>query len=540
MGGLVILIPALAGGAPAGPSTGSPPGSYSLTLSDAVQRVLDYNDSVQEKLLEYAASERVARAQQGVFEPEAYASGSHQAIRRQNNSEQTAASNGVSVLHESNNLYSGGIQATIPTGAKIKAGISLEDLSNNIPPSIFSAPITTGQYQTFAGLSVTQPLLKNFGTAATMAQIRIAALSSKIAFQTYRRELMKIVATTEATYWNLHLAQEQARFFEQSVQLAEKVLRDNRTRLSAGQGSRLDVLEAQAGLGLRRAKLNDALQKVVEARNQLISLFGETASEDSRRIVLVNRPRIVATTYRDRTLLRRALKLSPDYLIEEQKVKQEAVRLGYARNQHRIELDLKGAYGLNGFGDTPYRSLTYAERAGYPTWSFGLELRFPLLGGIKTGNELSAVRLQMTAAEVDLRGLQVQIGNSLDTDRQQMERARSSIDNYRTAVKYNQSLLDAALVQLKAGKIDSRKVLEIESDLFDAKDSFVESQVNYETARLALELVEGSLLADLHFDLTQDQLRSATKKFATSHHWGEATFREALERVHALYPKSGQ
>jgi outer membrane protein len=511
-----------------------PAATYTLTVPDLARRVLDHNMTVQEKLIDYAISQRKTQAERGVFEPEVFGSYSHEADLRQNSSEQAAQSNGVPVLQDMNNLYEGGVEDLIPTGAKVRMGYDLSDLNNNIPPSIFSPVVTTGQYEAFAGVSVTQPLLKNFGTKATMAQIRLAALSSKIAFQEYRRELMTAVGTAEATYWNLYLAQQQVGFFEESVNIADKILRDSRALRDAGKGSDLEVLEAQAGVGLRQAKLDDARQKVVEATDRLISLYGEAAI--GQRIELADSPTLDSAAYKVDELRTRAHRLNPDYLIQQEKSQQELVRLGYARNQSLFEVNLKGAYGLNALADTPYRTMDTLTRAGYPSWSFGVELRVPILGGVKGRNELAAARLQATSAEIALSALETEIANGLDTAHQKLERARSSAGSYQSVVRYNQSLLNSALVSLDAGKIESRKVLEIDSDLFDAKNSVLEALVHYKVAQVELGMIAGSILEDRHLEITLGQLQSATAKLASTRKWNDDAYRKALEKVHQLYP----
>jgi len=488
-------------------------------------------------MLDYAVDQRKAQAEHGVFEPEAFASGSHEFNRRQNSTEQAAQANGVSVLEEVNNLFEGGVEAVIPTGAKIRAGYDLSDLNNNIPPSIFAAPLTTGQYESFAGLSLTQPLLKGFGTATTMAQIRLAALSSKIAFQEYRKGLMTAVGSAEATYWNLDLAEQQVGYYQDSVQVADRVLRDNQALLDAGKGSQLEVMEARAGLGVRQAKLEDARQRVVEAADRLLSLYGETAeSSGGQRIILADTPQLDSAVYDTDLLVRRARESSPDYLIQEEKSQQELVRLGYAKNQRLFEVNLKGAYGLNGLGGTPVQSLDYATHAGYPSWSFGLELRVPMFGGIKGRNELAAAQLQATAAEAALGALQTEIANGLYTARDKAKRARSGARSFQSVVVYNQDLLNTALISLQAGKIEGRKVLEIESDLFDAKNSVLEALVHYKVAQVEIAMLAGTILADEGLEVTQEQLKAATDKLARAKKWGDARYRQALERVHALYP----
>jgi hypothetical protein len=88
----------------------------------------------------------------------------------------------------------------------------LRDLNNNVGAAETTPGQLMGQqYESFAGLNLTQPLLKNAGWGATTAKIRLSAISSKIAFHEYRRQILLVLASAEAAYWDLHLAQEQVR-----------------------------------------------------------------------------------------------------------------------------------------------------------------------------------------------------------------------------------------------------------------------------------------------------------------------------------------
>src|SRR5262249_50744835 len=146
---------------------------------------------------------------------------------------------GASQLNERNSIYSGGLEFLVPSGAKIQTGYTLRELNNNLQH------FAGGEFETFLGTSLVQPLLKNFGRAATMARIRLAALASDVAFHEYRRQLMVTLAQAEAAYWDLYLSQEQERISRESVGIAAKVLEDNKARSLVGKGSELEVLQAQ-------------------------------------------------------------------------------------------------------------------------------------------------------------------------------------------------------------------------------------------------------------------------------------------------------
>lgn len=486
-----------------------------LTLEEFVQRVVERNESVQARMLELEVNRRKARAEYGVFEPELFGAVSRESNRRENTTEQQQSQIGQNQFWERNNIYQGGIEALVPSGARVRLGYTLRDIQNSLQQGgFFTAPRTNGEYQTFFGLSVVQPLLKNAWYGGTMAAVRLAALSSDIAFQDYRRQLMLIVSTAEASYWNLYMAQEQVRFFEESVATAEKILGDNRARLEAGKGSELEMLEAEAGLALRRSRLSEAQQKRYEAANRVISLFSETVVANPAVIRAIDHPRVSDPQISYYEAWREAFESNPDYLIQRQKVLQESVRVGYARNQRLPELNLRGSYGLNGLGETPGQSWDDVQSQDFPSWSIGVEFRVPLVGGIKTAHELAAARLREKEAMILLREVETQIANALDTTIHKIRSARESVNSYETVARFTQNLLDSALARLDVGKIESRKVLEIETDVFEAKNSVVDAMVQFQRALLELELMQGAVLRGRSLELTQEELQARTAQLA--------------------------
>jgi outer membrane protein TolC len=505
-----------------------------LTLPDYIKRVLERNESLQEKVIEVEIGRRKAKGEYGIFEPELFASVSRESNKRENTAEQQTAAFGQATFSELNNIYAGGLQATAPSGAKVQLGYTLRDLRNSLQPL---RSVTNDEYQTFFGFTVSQPLLKNAWFPATLADARIAALGSDIAFQDYRRQMMVVVSTAEASYWNLYMVQEQERFFRDSVATAEKIRDDNRERLHAGKGSELEVLEAESGLALRRSKLGEAEQKRYEAANRVITLYAEPVTTGNRMVHASDQPALNGDAPSLFDAWKTAFEWNPDYLTQRQKVMQEYVRVGYAANQRLPQLDLKGTYGFNGLADSPANSWEDIEHGGFPSWSIGLELHIPLAGGIKTANELAAARLRRKEALVSLGELETQVANSLDTAIHKITSARQSVESYKTIVQFNQALLDSALERLAVGRVESRKVLDIESDLFESKNSMVEALVNFQRAWLEYELLQGSLLLKRNLELSQKELQARTSRLILRTDSDNERYQRFIKAVQEDYEK---
>src|SRR5690606_5504447 len=110
----------------------------SITLIEYLQRVVERNESIQTRILELEFNRRRLAAEAGAFEPELFGEYSHQDTRRENTTEQRLNQSGRAIFKEKNNIYQGGIEALVPTGARVRLGYTLRDLDNNLPSSIFS------------------------------------------------------------------------------------------------------------------------------------------------------------------------------------------------------------------------------------------------------------------------------------------------------------------------------------------------------------------------------------------------------------------
>lgn len=485
-----------------------------LRLSDYLQRVVERNETLQGQLLATESARRKYKAERGIFEPSVTAAVTREANKRTNNVQQAAAQGSSFFFSERNTIADGGVQSLLPTGAKIRLGVTMSDLVNNVNP--FGGFLTPSnnqfyqQYQTFVGGSLTQPLLKNGGIGITMANIRIAALDSEIAFQDYRRQLMLTLSQAESAYWNLYFAQEQLRFFEESVSVAGSILNDMQEKVKAGQAAELEELEAQSGLALRKTKRNEALQNYYDAMSQVRAFASGTPTRDGHgfRVTDVPVATNVVATYGE--TFQTAFNYNPDYLAQQKKVAQEKMRYDAMRNQLLPELNVKGSYGYNGLGLTPGDSFDMVSKQGFPSWSVGLELIVPALGNIKGRNQYAAARLTYQEAIATLDNVETQVANTLDASVQKARSWQDSIQSYATVVRFNEDLLKTQRERLNVGKIEPRKVLEVEADLLDARQSLAQALVQFQRALLQCQMVGGTLLQTRGLELSREELKRKT------------------------------
>jgi outer membrane protein TolC len=487
-----------------------------LRLNELRRMVLDQNDQIQMRLQDAEVSERLHRAEKGIFEPQLVGGAEYFDTSRPNNRQQSAQLGFFArpFYLERNTLYNAGIEFLLGTGAKLRTGYMLRDLNNNIGAAETTPGELMGQqYESFAGLNLSQPLLKNAGWGATTAKIRLSAISSKIAFHEYRRQILLVLASAEAAYWDLHLAQEQVRIGTDSLATAQKILKDNQARLEVGKSSELEVMQAQAGLAARKAKLEQAQQTAFDYASRISSLYSRSIGGQNSLPRAVDVPELVDDPTSKVESYTQAFRKNPDYLIRAEQVKQENLRVAYLKNQRLPQLDLKASYGLNGLSSNVVQSMDDWATREYPAWSLGFEFRVPLGGGIKERNELEAGKLGKIRALSALKEAEVQVFNLVDTALRKIQLHRNSLTNARSVIGFHEKLLAAQLDRLAVGSVDSRMVLETEEKLSEARAAAVDSMVMERKARLELEAVRGTLLLARDAEVDLFELRKRTEEF---------------------------
>jgi len=477
-----------------------------LTLDQCREWVLEHNLGLLAQRLQLEAVRSLRKAEGGEFEPAAIFSGDRVSTERLNTVEQRI-SQGTPFFEEDNRLYSAAIEQLLPTGGRLRFGYTTRELRNNLLESR-SEPAER-EYDSFLGASIMQPLLRNAGLTATLSRIRLARAESEIAFQELRQQMMQTLARAETAYWQLYLASEQYRLREESVRIARSVLEDNRARVEAGKMSELEVQQAGAGLALRIARSLEARQRLAEADSQLRTFFAERVDTNGRSLSAATEPQVTPLSTDQADTMNRAMALHPGYLIRRQQAAQEQVRLAYAGNQRWPELDLKASYGLNGLGEDHQAAWRQIEETDYTAWSVGVELRIPLGGGLRGRHELDAAKLRQQQSLLALKAAEVDLGNALSTAMRGVHSYAEQVQHYQSVSDLMEQVLADELVRLDEGQSDSRKVLQAEEDLADARDAASESMAKYMIAKIEMELAGGLLLENRAADPILPPLISA-------------------------------
>jgi hypothetical protein len=317
-----------------------------LSLGDVIKAVVSSNPDVRGTRLEWLASCRKLRSSYGVFEPTLVGSYEINASTRENTALEMLQQGGNPVFTEDNKIYNAAVEGKLPIGTNYNVGCTLTEGKNNLT--------ILDQFVSFAGVTVTQPLLKGAWYGTPLADIKVSKIDRSIAFHNLRTKLMKAIFEGETAYWNLSFCEEKKGAAAASVEIARKLVKDSEERVKTGKMSPLDLLEAEAGLAARLANQADTQQDFLDAMSRLkLLLSSDQISEDCwiRATTPMTAPyEKIDETIKDDQVIREILRYQPEYLVKRYAVDREKVAVDVQKNQTLPEVNLKGNYGYNGLG----------------------------------------------------------------------------------------------------------------------------------------------------------------------------------------------
>ena len=100
----------------------------------------------------------------------------------------------------------------------------------------------------FAGITVSQPLLKGFGYRANAASLRIAKNDLKVSDSVFRQQVITTVATVVNLYSDLLYYRDNVRVAQEAVNYAQKLLADNKRQVEIGTLAPIEVVRAESEL----------------------------------------------------------------------------------------------------------------------------------------------------------------------------------------------------------------------------------------------------------------------------------------------------
>ncbi len=381
------------------------------------------------------------------------------------------------------------------------------NLSGNIAETFGKSGAAATPFDTTSGrvgLTLTQPLLKNLWIDSTRLNIAVAKNRIKYTEAQLRLQIMSTVSAVEQAYYELVFARENVKVQEKALQLAERLLSENKRRVEVGALAPLDEKQSESQVAARRADLLAAQRTLDADQNALKKLI----SDDYAALNPVDfqpNETLLATVqnFELQESWRRGLNQREDLKQSKLDLERNGIQLRYYKNQVYPQLDIFGTYGHGASGGTTVEfsdGFDNFRQGNRPFYTYGLTFSIPL-GNRAARERVKSSKLTVEQALLTLKKLEqdimVQIDDSVKLAKTNFER----VDATRQARVYAEAALEAEQKKLENGKSTSFVVLQLQRDLTAARSDEIRALADYNKALSSLSLNEGSTLERRNIDL---------------------------------------
>ena len=457
-----------------------------LSLEEAVTRALEQNFSLQ--IQRYAADNAAAAVElaDADFDPSFTLSATSSTTQQ---GQPSSTLDGVSATgpRSETTVVRAGARQDIVTGATVQVGANLNRRKTN---SNFS--LLNPAYNSDMSLSVSQPLLRGFGSEINLAALKRARLGVERAGLDFRSTVLDVVRNVESAYYNLAFAREQLGVREFSLNVAKQLVSENEAKRETGVATDLDVLQAQVGVANANRNVLLAQQTVTDREDALKNLISQF--EFDRPLGKVALGAVSATPVSFAVSYQLARQNRPDYASAALAVEQLQIDERTAKNGRKPNLTLDGAVGLNATENSVGNSTSNLwEGDGY-SWQVGLSLNVPW--GFKAEKARYAqARANLSREETRLRQLEQSIMVDVRSAIRSVQTNEESLRISKLATELSQQQFDLEKARFDAGLSTFRRVQEAQEDLDNARVNELQAGVALRVAQAELARLEGSSLA---------------------------------------------
>ncbi len=178
-------------------------------------------------------------------------------------------------LIDTRHIFNTFVQQGMLTGGFVQVSANESYLKENTPTDILN-PSVAPVVQVF----IRHSFLQGFGTAVNSRFIRVAEKNVGLAQETFRSQLLNLVATVLNLYWDLASQIEDVRARERSLEVAQKFFNDTKRQIELSALAKVEIYRAQGELTARQQELAISKSSVRQQENLLKNALSRDGLED--------------------------------------------------------------------------------------------------------------------------------------------------------------------------------------------------------------------------------------------------------------------
>jgi outer membrane protein TolC len=361
-------------------------------------------------------------------------------------------------------------------------------------------------------LSMTQPLLRNFGMTATKWQIWIAQYQRDSAYQQVVRSVQTGVDAVEQAYWNLAYAYENLKVKLESKAIAVELNRITRIKIDVGSLAPIDIVQTEVNIATADQDIINAEAAIGVATDQLKRQLNVDPSNWGTYAVIPTDPvRVAEQTFDLDAGMQTALARRPEIVQASYAVDSQKIRYDYWSNQVLPSVNLVGSYGTAGQGGTffvnPCVTLSPPPQCSGPNpppplivadnglgnayqqslnrlfqnWSIGVTVSYPILNRAAEGQK-GAAKYLWEADKATLTTTELNIVVEVRNAHRVIDTAEKQIVAAAKGRELAERNLDAARKKYENGMTTGFEVSQLQTNLSDARSQELNALAIYRKA----------------------------------------------------------
>jgi outer membrane protein TolC len=466
-----------------------------LTLEQAMEMALENNLDLRVARMNPQGVDYQLASARAAFVPQLTGSSLYQSQSSKN----TSTLEQRDTVTNATQRYVSGMSQTLPWyGGRFTANWTNSRVATNS-----SQTTRNPAYNSNVSFNYTQPLLAGFKIDNNRNQLRTLSIQRQIADVQLLTTIENTKASVRTAYWNLRQAIEQIEIQRRSLDLANRLFQDNRTKVEIGTLAPIETTTSETQVAnAEQALLNAQIQaRTAELTLKRLLANGPDAAVYTATINPVETAALSVQRVDIAGAIQRAMADRTDLVQARRNLEVSNLNLEVTRNLTKPQLDLQTGYQLQGAGGNEFRNgvltnpgdygqaLAAIRALDFPTWNVQFNFTYPLF---------------MKAARANFARAQLQIDQSMAQIKAQELTVTADVTNAGLAVENTYKQFQAAQ---KAREVAFRNA-DAEQTRFDVGMStnynVVQAQQNLTSQRLAeLRAIISYLNAVAEFDRIQ-------------------------------------
>ncbi len=404
--------------------------------------------------------------------------------------------NSARIFTDKNFTTKEGLKKKFNTGTTFELSSMFSRLENTLNQTSESS-LYSPEYESFTGVTMTQPILKGFGKSANMVRVNIA--KNRIEATKYLAEIkaINLIAETASRYTDVISIEGILNIRKNNILLAESLLSKTKELFKAERGVKIDVTTAELALFQRQDDYIGANSSKVERLNNLFELIDMPPANNAQFKFKPLGSFFSGDNIPNKDeLIKVALENRVDLKYYDELIQSSDLNIVKAKDESKSVLNFSGSYGAYGLSDGGVDSYSESfDRQGME-WSVGLNFRMILDKKVKKAGYRMAIN-EMAKAKIEKDKTRKAIILELDTAYERLTSYKKRLKTAKKAVELAEERLNQEQELWQKGVGDVYRLVEQQQMLGNSKIRVVEAAGALSKSVISLWISSGQVFQKL-------------------------------------------